>query len=52
MEANQEFGLDEVVLTSHVPESSNAYFKDIKDMQFYGIPDHYTNCNMARTQAS
>ena len=56
MEANQEFGLEEVCFESHAPVKSDipskACFKDIKDLEFEGMPDKYTSCYMARMQGS
>ena len=52
MEANQEFGLEEVCLESHAPVKSSAYFKDIKDMRFAGMPADYSNHYMARINDS
>ena len=53
MEANEEFGLEEVVITSNLPDKLNACFKKgIRDLQFKGMPDKYYNCSMARVHDS
>ena len=55
MEATQEFGLEEVCIESHAPVKSDipkAYFKDIKDLEFEGMPDDYHNFYTARIKDS
>ena len=52
---SDEFGLEEVCIESHAPVKSEipkACFKDIKDLEFEGMPDGYFNCYMARVQGS
>ena len=53
MEANEEFGLEEVVITSNLPDKLNACLKmGIRDLQFKDMPDKYYNCSMARVHDS
>ena len=55
MDAYDKSGLEEICIESHVPvksETPKAYLKDIKNLQFNGMPDDYINCYMARTQDS
>ena len=56
MYANEEFGLEEICFVSHVPVKSEiptkASFKDIRDLEFNGMSDHYINYSMARVQGS
>ena len=56
MDANEEFELKEICFVSHVPVKSEiptkTCFKDIRDLEFNGMSDHYINYSMARVQGS
>jgi hypothetical protein len=53
MEANDEFDLEEIVFSSHVPDESKAYLKEIRDLRFDGVPyDFDTQSYMTRMRGS
>ena len=55
MEESDKFGLEEVCLESYAPVKSEipkACFKDIKDLEFAGMPDDYTYKFMARMRGT